>query len=80
MKSFLYEFDRWLLYSLQGAFFNGVFLLALGLSIFLQSIERFFHLEIVTSPKLILIIGGVGLALNILSAAFVHGEALPHDM
>lgn len=28
-----------------GAFFNGVFLLALGVSIFLQAIERFVHVE-----------------------------------
>lgn len=30
---------------LLGAFFNGVFLLALGISIFLQSIERFVSLQ-----------------------------------
>lgn len=30
---------------LLGAFFNGVFLLALGASIFLQSIERFISLQ-----------------------------------
>lgn len=30
---------------LLGAFFNGVFLLALGISIFLQSIERFISIE-----------------------------------
>ena len=57
-----------------GAFFNGVFLLALALSIFLQSVERFVHVEKITSPKLILIIGCVGLGLNILSAIVVHGE------
>lgn len=56
-----------------GAFFNGVFLLALALSILLQSIERFVHVEEVQSPKLVLITGGVGLALNILSAIVVHG-------
>lgn len=33
-----------------GAFFNGVFLLALALSIFLQSIERFVNVEPVHSP------------------------------
>lgn len=30
---------------LLGAFFNGVFLLALGISIFLQTIERFITIE-----------------------------------
>ncbi|ROW09589.1 hypothetical protein VMCG_02532 [Cytospora schulzeri] len=35
----------WQRASLLGAFFNGVFLLALGISIFLQSIERFISIE-----------------------------------
>ncbi|PPQ64225.1 hypothetical protein CVT24_008601 [Panaeolus cyanescens] len=67
--SFTYAFHR---AELVGAFFNGVFLLALALSIFLQSIERFVHVEEVTTPKLILIIGCVGLGLNIASAFVIH--------
>lgn len=35
----------WQRATILGSFFNGVFLLALGLSIFLQSIERFVSLE-----------------------------------
>ena len=35
----------WARAQLLGAFFNGVFLLALGLSIALQSIERFINLQ-----------------------------------
>ncbi|TIA89318.1 hypothetical protein E3P99_02106 [Wallemia hederae] len=57
---------------LVGAFFNGVFLLGLALSIFLQSIERFFNPETVDQPLAVVILGAVGLALNIVSAAFVH--------
>ncbi|KOC08198.1 cation diffusion facilitator family metal ion transporter [Aspergillus flavus] len=64
---------------LLGAFFNGVFLLALGVSIFLQSIERFISPQVVESPKLVLIIGCVGLALNILSASFLHEHDHSHD-
>uniref|UniRef100_A0A8H7XT73 Uncharacterized protein n=1 Tax=Psilocybe cubensis TaxID=181762 RepID=A0A8H7XT73_PSICU len=67
--SFTYAFHR---AELVGAFFNGVFLLALALSICLQSIERFVHVETVESPKLVLIIGCIGLALNIFSAIVVH--------
>ncbi|KAJ5764639.1 cation diffusion facilitator family metal ion transporter [Penicillium manginii] len=63
---------------LLGAFFNGVFLLALGVSIFLQSIERFISIEIVEQPKLVLIIGCVGLALNIISACFLHEHGHDH--
>ncbi|KAF8967604.1 CDF zinc transporter [Flammula alnicola] len=67
--SFTYAFHR---AELVGAFFNGVFLLALALSICLQSMERFVHVEVVDSPKLVLIIGCIGLALNIFSAIVVH--------
>lgn len=66
---FTYAFHR---AELVGAFFNGVFLLALALSILLQSIERFVHVETIDSPVSILIVGCVGLALNVLSALVVH--------
>lgn len=56
-----------------GAFFNGVFLLALALSVFLQSIERFVHIERIEEPFLVLVIGCVGLTLNIISALVIHG-------
>ncbi|KAF8202282.1 CDF zinc transporter [Pholiota molesta] len=67
--SFTYAFHR---AELVGAFFNGVFLLALALSICLQSLERFVHVQVVDSPKLVLIIGSIGLLLNIISAFVVH--------
>ncbi|KAJ4338484.1 hypothetical protein N0V95_008053 [Ascochyta clinopodiicola] len=62
----------WTRAQLLGAFFNGAFLLALGLSIALQSIERFIFLQHVENPKLVLIIGCIGLTLNLISAAFLH--------
>jgi Co/Zn/Cd efflux system component len=57
----------------KGAFFNGVFLLALALSIFLQSIERFVHIEVIEQPLLVLVVGCIGLLLNMVSALVVHG-------
>ncbi|KAK7948737.1 uncharacterized protein PG986_009623 [Apiospora aurea] len=69
----------WQRASLLGAFFNGVFLLALGVSIFLQSIERFITIQPVENPKLVLIIGGVGLGLNLISAVFVGHDHAGHD-
>ncbi|PGH01334.1 hypothetical protein AJ80_09024 [Polytolypa hystricis UAMH7299] len=66
----------WQRSQLLGAFFNGVFLLALGVSIILQSVERFVSLEKVENPKLVLIVGCVGLTLNLISAFFIHAE---HD-
>jgi zinc transporter 1 len=62
----------WARAQLLGAFFNGAFLLALGLSIGLQSIERFIEIREVESPKIVLIVGCIGLFLNIISAAFLH--------
>ncbi|KAK0745180.1 cation efflux protein [Apiosordaria backusii] len=62
----------WQRSTLLGAFFNGSFLFALGLSIFFQSIERFIKFEKVVNAKLVLIIGAVGLALNLVSFAFLH--------
>jgi zinc transporter 1 len=59
-----------------GAFFNGVFLLALALSIFLQSIERFIRIEQIDDPVSVLIVGSVGLTLNVLSALVLHGKSL----
>ncbi|KAI1098308.1 cation efflux protein [Jackrogersella minutella] len=62
----------WARAQLLGAFFNGVFLLALGISIFLQSIERFISIERIENPELVLIMGCVGLALNLISATLLH--------
>lgn len=62
----------WQRAQLLGAFFNGVFLVALGLSIFLQSIERFVTIQKMEKPTLVLIMGCVGLTLNLVSALFLH--------
>lgn len=69
----------WARAQLLGAFFNGAFLLALGLSIGLQSIERFVSIEHVENPKLVLIVGSVGLFLNLISALFLHEHDHGHD-
>ncbi|KAE8148408.1 cation diffusion facilitator family metal ion transporter [Aspergillus avenaceus] len=62
----------WQRAQLLGAFFNGALLFALGISVFLQSIERFISLQHVDDPKLMFIMGAVGLGLNIISAIFLH--------
>ena len=73
----------WTRAQLLGAFFNGSFLLALGLSIALQSVERFISLKPIDNPKLVLIVGCIGLGFNIISAAFLHehdhGDGHGHD-
>jgi len=62
----------WQRATLLGAFFNGVFLLALGVSIFLQAIERFVSIQRVENPRLVLIVGCIGFALNVISATILH--------
>lgn len=69
----------WQRAQLLGAFFNGVLLLGLGFSILLQSIERFISIQRVEEPKLVLIIGAVGLALNIISIVFLHDHDHDHN-
>ncbi|TDZ35497.1 Zinc/cadmium resistance protein [Colletotrichum spinosum] len=61
-----------------GGFFKGVFLLALGVSILLQAIERFINLSPVEEPVLILTMGCIGLGLNVLVLGFLH-EPHEHD-
>lgn len=49
-----------------GAMANCVFLLSLCLSITTEAIQRIIFQETINEPKLILIVGGVGLLINIL--------------
>merc|ERR1719195_2432332 len=48
-----------------GALVNAVFLFALCFSITVQAIKRFVFVEKIEDPKMILIVGGVGLLINI---------------
>ncbi|KAH0289069.1 putative cation diffusion facilitator family metal ion transporter [Aureobasidium namibiae CBS 147.97] len=57
-----------------GAFFNGSFLIALGLSIFLQAIERFINIEVIDQPLNVLIMGCIGLLLNVICILTVHAD------
>ncbi|KAI9784832.1 MAG: hypothetical protein M1839_001562 [Geoglossum umbratile] len=61
-----------------GALVNGVFLVALCLSIFLEAIQRFFEPQIVRSPKLILVVGSLGLLSNILGLLLFHDHGHSH--
>jgi zinc transporter 1 len=61
-----------------GALVNGVFLVALCLSIFLEAIQRFVEPQIVTNPRLVLIVGCLGLASNILGLFLFHDHGHSH--
>ncbi|PTB80511.1 cation efflux protein [Trichoderma longibrachiatum ATCC 18648] len=57
-----------------GSFFNGVFLLALSVSISIQAIERFVNMTAVEHPMIVMIVGCAGLGLNLLTIAIVYGD------
>ena len=47
---------------------NAVFLVALCFSITVEAIKRFLEYEEIKDPKLILIVGAIGLAINLVSS------------
>ena len=49
-----------------GALINAVFLFALCFSISVESFKRFLVIEHIEDPELIMVVGGVGLAINLL--------------
>lgn len=68
----------WQRATLLGAFFNGVFLLALGVSILVQAIQRLTDGPHIDQPKIVFIIGCVGLGLNLLVISFLHEHDHDH--
>ena len=57
---------------------NGVFLVALCLSIFLEAISRFVEPQSVSNPQLVLIVGCFGLVSNILGLVLFHEHGHQH--
>ncbi|KAH6895847.1 cation efflux protein [Thelonectria olida] len=75
----------WQRANLLGSFFNAVFLIALAISILVQAIERFVNITRETNgnadienPKLVLIVGSVGLGLNLVVLSFLHEHDHSH--
>lgn len=68
----------WQRATLLGAFFNGVFLFALGVSILVQAIERLADRPHIDQPKIVFVIGCVGLGLNLLVMSFLHEHEHDH--
>lgn len=61
-----------------GAFFNAVFLIALCVSILLESITRFIDPPTIEQPQLILIVGCTGLASNLIGFFVLGGHGHSH--
>ncbi|KAL7423782.1 Zinc resistance conferring protein [Cryptotrichosporon argae] len=55
-----------------GALINGVFLVALSVTIALEAIGRFITPSDITNPKLIVVVGSLGLASNIVGLFLFH--------
>jgi zinc transporter 1 len=62
-----------------GALINGVFLLALTFMVTLEAIQRFFSPVEIDKPQLVLIVGGVGLCINVLGLLLFHDHAHGHS-
>uniref|UniRef100_A0A914PS81 Zinc transporter 1 n=1 Tax=Panagrolaimus davidi TaxID=227884 RepID=A0A914PS81_9BILA len=65
----------WVRAEVLGALVNGVFLLALCLSIFLESLERIIDLQPIEKPWIVLIVGIAGLIVNVLGLFLFHGHS-----
>lgn len=61
-----------------GALINGVFLLALCFSIFMEALERLFNVSEVKNPRLVVVVGAMGLASNIVGLFLFHDHGHAH--
>ncbi|KAF2723224.1 cation efflux protein [Polychaeton citri CBS 116435] len=61
-----------------GALVNGVFLVALCVTIFLDAIQRFVEPQVVSNPRLVLVVGCLGLMSNILGLFLFHEHGHGH--
>ncbi|KAI4870258.1 cation efflux protein [Hypoxylon rubiginosum] len=68
----------WVRAEILGAAFNAVFLIALCVSIILEAITRLFEPQEVSNPVLILIVGGCGLASNLVGFLVLGGHGHSH--
>ena len=57
-----------------GALVNAVFLIALCFTIFVEALQRMAHDEHIKDPKLMLIVGGLGLAINLVGLCLFSGH------
>lgn len=67
----------WVRAEILGALVNAVFLLALCFSITVEALKRLVEFEKVDNPKLLLIVGGAGLAINLIGLVLFgsHGHS-----
>ncbi|XP_037076716.1 zinc transporter 1-like [Pollicipes pollicipes] len=62
-----------------GALVNSVFLIALCFSIFVESLKRFYEVEKIHSPQMILVVGVLGLVVNVIGLALFANHSHGHS-
>ncbi|KAJ2744768.1 Zinc resistance conferring protein [Coemansia sp. BCRC 34301] len=61
-----------------GALTNGVLLLGLCLTIYIDAIERFINIEEIKNPRLVMIVGCIGLTFNLMGLVLFHEHGHSH--
>ena len=62
-----------------GALINAVFLVALCFTILIEAMKRLVEVEAINNPWLVLIIGGLGLLVNVIGLFMFHGHGHGHS-
>lgn len=57
-----------------GALVNAVFLVALCFSITVEACKRFIEVEQIHDPQLLVVVGVIGLVVNLIGLLLFHGE------
>lgn len=57
-----------------GALVNAVFLVALCFSITVEACKRFIEVEMIHDAQLLVIVGGIGLLVNLIGLLLFHGK------
>lgn len=65
----------WVRAEVLGALINGVFLLALCFSIFIESITRLIEPQMIKQPTNVLIVGTIGLIINLIGMFMFHSKS-----
>ncbi|KAI4895798.1 hypothetical protein NFI96_004486 [Prochilodus magdalenae] len=65
----------WIRAEVMGALVNAVFLTALCFSVVLEAIERFTEPHEIESPQMVVLVGALGLAVNLLGLCMFRGHA-----
>uniref|UniRef100_A0A0N5ASK8 Cation efflux protein n=1 Tax=Syphacia muris TaxID=451379 RepID=A0A0N5ASK8_9BILA len=69
----------WVRAEVLGALVNGVFLLALCFSIFIESLTRLIEPERIKNPEYVLVVGVIGLIINLIGMFMFHSHAHGHN-